>query len=71
MSYDVEEIKLKEIISTFKSKVKRLRGLMRYMPGLLHGTVEMMDVLILKYENEQIIDINEFHDIIRSVDEKN
>ena len=32
MSYDPETIQLKDIIKTFKHKVRRLKGLTKYMP---------------------------------------
>lgn len=71
MSYDLENVQLKDIIETFRRKVSRLRGLTNYMPGLLHGTVEMMDALIYKYENDKILDVDSINFIIKENHDKN
>jgi len=71
MSYDLENVQLKDIIETFKHKIIRLRGLTKYMPGLLHGTVEMMDALIYKYENDKILDVDSINFIIKESHDKN
>ena len=71
MSYDAEKVQLKDIVETFKSKVRRLKGLTKYMPGLLHGTVEMMDALIYKYENDKILDVDSIHFYMKENHDKN
>ena len=71
MSYDPETVQLKDIIETFKNKVRRLQGLTKYMPGLLHGTVEMMDALIYKYENDKIFDIDSINLYMKENYDKN
>ena len=71
MSYDPETIQLKDIIKTFKHKVRRLKGLTKYMPGLLHGTVEMMDAHIYKYENDKIFDIDSINLYMKENYDKN
>ena len=71
MSYDPETVQLKDIIETFKNKVRRLQSLTKYMPGLLHGTVEMMDALIYKYENDKIFDIDSINLYMKENYDKN
>jgi len=71
VSYDPETVQLKDIIETFKNKVRRLQGLTKYMPGLLHGTVEMMDALIYKYENDKIFDIDSINLYMKENYDKN
>ena len=41
------------------------------MPGLLHGTVEMMDALIYKYENDKIFDIDSINLYMKENYDKN
>ena len=68
MSYNIEKTTLKDIVTTFKTKVETLRSLMDFMPGVLHGPVEMMDALIKKYDNDELLDIQDLYNEIKHIE---
>ena len=67
MSYNIEKTTLMDIVTTFKTKIDSLRLLMDFMPGVLHGPVEMMDALIQKYENNELVDLREVYNETKDI----
>ena len=67
MSYNIEKTTLIDIVTTFKTKIDSLRLLMDFMPGVLHGPVEMMDALIQKYENNELVDLREVYNETKDI----